>query len=149
MEAVTAVMISVSHLTTLHRNGSYLLTHSYPVGLQWASWGAEMRWAGSPAFSPAHRYFPGTQSPREEHLPKSDKGNVSQSVKEKRQQEQRCKHTSLEWQAGGLALHCSGPVTSGLCSGGQSPKVTVLHLSVARGKKHSVNYRTHQKSNLQ
>lgn len=94
------------------------------------------------------RYFPGTQSPHEKHLPKSDKGNASQSVNKKRQQEQRCKHTSLEWQAGGLALHCSGPATSGLCSGGQSHKVTVLHLSAARGKKHSVNCRTHQKSNL-
>lgn len=138
----------LSHLRTLHRNGSYLLTHSYPVGLQRASWGAEIGWAGSPACSPAHRYFPGTQSPHEEHLPKSDKGNVSQGTNEKRQPEQRRKHTSLEWQAGGLALHCSGPVASGLCSGGQSHKVTVLRLSAARGKKHSVNYRTHRESNL-
>lgn len=66
----------------------------------------------------------------------------------KKEQEESFKHTFLEWQAGGLVLYCSEFVTSGLCSGEQFHKVTVMHLNAAKGKKYNFNYKTHQKSNL-
>lgn len=58
------------------------------------------------------------------------------------------KHTFLEWQAEDLALDCSEFVTSGLCSGEQFHKVTVMHLNAAKGKKYNFNYKTCQKSKL-
>lgn len=83
-----------------------------------------------------------------EHLPTTHKSNTSNSTDMKKGQEQRFKHTFLEWQAEDLVLYCSEFVTSGLCSGEQSHKVTVMHLNGAEGRKYNFNCKTCQKSNL-
>lgn len=78
----------------------------------------------------------------------SHNGNTSNSINMNKVQKLSFKHTFLEWQAEGLALDCSESVTSGLCSGEQFHKVTVMHLNAAKGKKYNFNYKTYQKSNL-
>lgn len=98
-----------------------------------------------PAFSPTHRYFPGTQSPHEEHLPKSGQGQrITESTR--KGNKNRDANILLEWQAG--VWLCTALDLQHLVSAQADNlnKVTVLHLSAEVEERSTVSTAEHTRS---